>query len=55
MEDCKLVTTHMKTSCKLSKYDDSKSTNQRQYRLISILLYVTSSTPDVMQEVGQVA
>jgi hypothetical protein len=27
MEDCKPVTTPMKTSCKLRKYDDSKSTN----------------------------
>jgi hypothetical protein len=26
MEDCKLVTTPMQTSCKLRKYDDSKST-----------------------------
>jgi hypothetical protein len=42
--------------CKLSKDDDSKSTNQRQYRsMITILLYVTTSRPDVMQKVGQVA
>ena len=27
MEDCKPVTTPMKTSCKLSKHDDSKSTD----------------------------
>jgi hypothetical protein len=31
MEDCKPIFTPMKTSCKLSKDDDSKSTNQRQY------------------------
>jgi hypothetical protein len=56
MEDCKPVITPMKTSCKLRKYDDSKSTDQRQYRsMIGNLLYVTTSRPDVMQEVGQVA
>jgi hypothetical protein len=56
MEDCKPVNTPMQTSCKLSKYDDSKSTDQRQYRsMIGNLLYVTTSRPDVMQEVGQVA
>jgi hypothetical protein len=49
MEDCKLVTTPMQTSCKLSKDDDSKSTYQRQYRsMIGILLYVTTSIPDVI-------
>jgi hypothetical protein len=53
MEDCKLVNTPMQTSCKLSKYDDSKATYQRQYRsMIDNLLYVTTSRPDVMQEVG---
>jgi hypothetical protein len=31
MEDCKLVITPMQSSCKLRKYDDSKSTDQRQY------------------------
>jgi hypothetical protein len=56
MEDCKLVITPMQTSCKLSKDDDSKSTDQRQYRsMIGSLLYVTASRPDVMQVVGQVA
>jgi hypothetical protein len=56
MEDCKLVTTPMQTSCKLSKDDDSKSTDQRQYRsMIGSLLYVTTSRPYVMQAVGQVA
>jgi hypothetical protein len=56
MEDCKLVTTPMQTSCKLRKDDDSKSTDQRQYRsMIGSLLYVTTSRPDVMQAVGQVA
>jgi hypothetical protein len=56
MKDCKPVTTPMKTSCKLSKDDDSKSTDQRQYMsMIRSLLYVTSSRLDVMQTVGQVA
>jgi hypothetical protein len=46
----------MKTSCKLSKDDDSKFIDQRQYRsMIGSLLYVTTSKLDVMQEVGQVA
>ena len=56
MEYCKLVITPMQTSCKLSKDVDSKSTDQRQYRsMIGSLLYVTTSRPDVMQAVGQVA
>jgi hypothetical protein len=46
----------MQTSCKLRKYDDSKSTDQRKYRsMIGSLLYVTTSRLDVMQAVGQVA
>ena len=46
----------LKTSCKLSKYDDSKATDQRQYRsMIGSLIYVIASRPDVMQAVGQVA
>jgi hypothetical protein len=46
----------MQTSCKLRKYDDSKSTDQRKYMsMIGSLLYVTTSRPDVMQEVGHVA
>jgi hypothetical protein len=56
MEDCKPVITPMQTSCKLSKDDGSKSIDQRQYRsMIGSLLYVTTSRPDVMQAVGQVA
>jgi ribosomal protein L19 len=44
MEDCKPVNTPMQTSCKLSKDDDSKSTDQRQYMsMIGSLLYVTTS------------
>jgi hypothetical protein len=49
MEDCKPVITPMQTSCKLSKDDDSKSTDQRKYRsMIGNLLYVTTSRPYVM-------
>jgi hypothetical protein len=56
MEYCKPVITPMQTSCKLSKYDDSKSTDQRKYRsMIGNLLYVTTSRPDVMKAFGKVA
>jgi hypothetical protein len=56
MEDCKPVITPMQTICKLRKDDDSKSTDQRQYRsMIGSLLYVKTSKLDVMQAVGQVA
>jgi Asp-tRNA(Asn)/Glu-tRNA(Gln) amidotransferase C subunit len=49
MEDCKPVTTPMQTSCKLRKDDDSKSTDQRQYRsTIGSLLYVKTSRPNVI-------
>ena len=41
---------------KLRKEDESKEVDQRIYRsMIGSLLYVTSSRPDVMQVVGQVA
>ena len=56
MEDCKPVITPMQTNCKLSKDDDSKSTDQRQYRsMIGNLLYVIASRPYLMQAVVQVA
>jgi hypothetical protein len=56
MEYCKPIITPMQTSCKLRNDDDSKSTDQRQYRsMIGSLLYVTTSRPDVMQVAGQVA
>jgi hypothetical protein len=56
MEDCKPVSTPMQTNCKLRKEDESKDEDQRIYRsMIGSLLYVTTSRPDVMQEVGQVA
>jgi hypothetical protein len=51
MEDCKPVITPMQTNCKLSKDDDSKSIDKRHYRsMIGNLLYVTTSRPDVMQQ-----
>jgi hypothetical protein len=53
MEDCKLFTTPMQISCKLIQDVHSKYTNQRKYKsMIGILLYVTTSRPDVMQVVG---
>jgi hypothetical protein len=53
MEDCKPFITPMQTNCKLSKDDDSKSTDKRKYRsMIGSLLYVIASKPDVMQAVG---
>ena len=56
MEDCKPVLTLMVTGCKLSIDDSSKDVDQRLYiSMIGSLLYVTTSRPDVMQAVGQVA
>jgi hypothetical protein len=56
MEDCKPDNTPMQTSCKLSKDDDSKSIDHRQYMsMIGNLLYVTTSRQYVMQVVEQVA
>jgi hypothetical protein len=53
IEDCKLVSNPMQTSCKLSKEDESKDVDQRLYRsMIGNLLYVTMSRPDMMQTVG---
>jgi hypothetical protein len=53
MEDCKPMRTPMQTSSKLSKDDDSKATYHREYRsTIGSLIYVTTSIPYVMQEVG---
>ena len=53
MEDCKPILTPI-TGCKID--DSSKDVDQRLYRsMISSLLYVTTSRPDVMQAVGQVS
>jgi hypothetical protein len=52
MEYFKPIDTPMKTSCKLSKDGDSKSKDNRKNRsMIGILLYVTSSRPNVMQKI----
>jgi hypothetical protein len=52
-KDCKPVNTPMQTNCKLSKDDDSKSTDQRKYKsMIDNLLYVRTSRSYVMQELG---
>ena len=56
IEDYKLVSTLMVTSCKIRKDDEPKDVDQRIYiSMISILLYMKFSRPDVMQTVGQVA
>jgi hypothetical protein len=56
MEDCKIVSTRMVTGCKLRKDGESKEVDQRLYRsMISSLLYVTTSIPNVMQGFGHVA
>jgi hypothetical protein len=53
MEDCKPVSTPMKTICMLSKDDESKDVDQRLYiSMIRKLLYVKTSRLDVMQAVG---
>ena len=56
MENCKPVLTPMVTGCKLIIDNSSKDVEQRLYRsMIGSLIYVTTSRPDVMQAVGQVA
>jgi hypothetical protein len=55
MEDSKPVGTPMVTGCKLSKDDDSNDVDQSSYRsMIGILLYITTSRPDIMHVVGMV-
>jgi hypothetical protein len=47
------VSTSTIIGCKLSKDDESKEVDQRIYiSMIGNLLYVTTSRPDVMQEIG---
>ena len=56
MEDCKPILTPMVTCFKLTIDNSSKDVDQRLYiSIISSLLYVIASQPDVMQAVGQVA
>ena len=56
MEHCKPVLTPMVTGWKFRIDDSYKDVDQRLYiSMIGSLLYVTTSWPDVMQAVGQVA
>ena len=51
MED----STPMVTGCKLSKDDDSPDVDQSSYRsMIGNLLYITTSCPNIMHDVGMV-
>ena len=55
MEDSKTMSTPMVTKCKLRKDDDSPDVDQSSYRsMISSLLYITTSNPDIMHVVGMV-
>lgn len=55
MEDSELVSTHMVIDCKLSKDDESPSVDQTLYiSMIGSLLYLTTSMPDIVQEVCMV-
>jgi len=56
MEECKPISTPMKSGCKLSKDDKSSSVDQTIYRLIiRSLLYLTTTRPDILQVVCMVA
>ena len=56
LEDCKPISTPMIVGCKVSKDDESKVVDPKHYKsMIEILLYVTTSTPNVKQVVGMVA
>jgi hypothetical protein len=55
MEDSYHVNTPMVVICKISKDDISPDVDQRTYRsMIGILMYITTSRPDIMQVVGMV-
>ena len=55
MEYSSTVSTPMVVGCKLSKYDISPDVDQRTYHsMIGSLLYITTSRPDIMQDVGMV-
>jgi hypothetical protein len=55
MEDSKPVSTPMVTICKLSKDDDSPDVDQSSYRSMKVnMLYITTSRPDIMHDVGMV-
>jgi hypothetical protein len=55
MEDSSPLSTPMVVGCKLSKDDISLDVDQRTYRsMIGSLLYITTSCPNIMQDVGMV-
>ena len=55
MEDSSPVSTPMVVGCKIIKDDLSPDVDQRTYQsMIGILLYITASRPDIMQDVGKV-
>jgi hypothetical protein len=55
MEYSSPISTPMVVSCKLSKDDISPDVDHRTYRsMIGILLYITTSRPDIMQAVRMV-
>jgi hypothetical protein len=55
MKDSKPMSTPMVTGCKLRKDDDSPDVDQSSYRsMIGSLLYITTSPPDIMHDVGMV-
>ena len=52
MEDSPPISTPMVVGCKLSKDDPSLDVDQRTYRsMIGSLLYITTSRPDIVQDV----
>lgn len=56
MEDCSPITTPMVVVCKLRNDDESPEADQKLYRsMIGNLLYLTTSRPYIMLEVGLVA
>ena len=56
MEESKPVSTPMVTGCKLSKNDEYLQVDHTMYRsMIGRLLYVTTTSPDVMQAIGLVS
>jgi len=53
MENSTPMSIPMVTGCKLSKDDDSPDVDQNSYRsMIGSLLYITTSRPDIMHDVG---
>ena len=56
MAECKPVSTPMPTACKLSKDEDGKGVDQKEYRsMIGSLLYLTATRPDILHSVCQAA